>query len=107
MSIEWKDAITKNCKLKQHADDTMIFSAQTNEKTLKNFEESIKKLIFFEIHRPTINADKTEVTTFCKKNLLTTLEKQRSWAVKACLNGNKFDHTSYLKIYQTILPIRF
>ena len=41
------------------------------------------------------------------ENLLTTLEKQLSWAVKACFNRNKFDHSSDLKIYHKILPIRY
>ena len=33
------------------------------------------------------------------ENLLTTLGKQLSWAVKACFNRNKLDHSSDLKIY--------
>ena len=41
------------------------------------------------------------------ENLLTTLEKQLSWAVKACFNRNKFDHSSDLKIFHNILPIRY
>ena len=195
-----KEFITEKCELIQYADDTMIFSANTNEKeALKNLEENIKKIKnFFEIHRLTINADKTEFITFCKmsknnivrdmeshvdgktippsnhvkylgvfldknlayqdevknllmkmacgiktiysvrdlfpektrflllnalvishlhyssvllngitENLLTTLEKQLSWAVKACFNRNKFDHSSDLKIYHKILPIRY
>ena len=190
-----KEFIAEKCEPIQYADDTMIFSANTNEKVaLKNLEENIKKLRnFFEIHRLTINAYKTEFITFCKisknnivrdmdfqvdgktispsnhvkylgvfldenltyqdevktllmkmacgiktiysvrdlfpektrflllnalvishlhyslvllngitENLLTTLEKQLSWAVKACFNRNKFDHSSDLKIYQKI-----
>ena len=195
-----KEFMTEKCGLIQYADDTMIFSANTNEKeALKNLEENIKKLKnFFEIHRLTINADKTEFITFCKmsknnivrdmeihvdgktippsnhvkylgvfldknltyqdevknllmkmtcgiktiysvrdlfpektrflllnalvishlhyssvllngitENLLTTLEKQLSWAVKACFKRNKFDHSSDLKIYHKILPIQY
>ena len=41
------------------------------------------------------------------ENLLTTLEKQSSWAVKAFFKRNKFDYSSDLKIYHKILPIRY
>ena len=41
------------------------------------------------------------------ENLLKTLEKQLSWAVKTCFNRNVFDHSSDLKIYRKILPIRY
>ena len=195
-----KEYITEKCELIQYADDTMIFSANTNEKkALKNLEENIKKVKkFFEIHRLTINGDKTEFITSCKisknnivrdmeiqvdgktispsnhvkclgvflnqnltyqnevknllmkmacgiktiysvrdlfpeksrflllnalvishlhyslvllngitENLLTTFENQLRWAVKACFNRNKFDHSSDLKIYHKILPIRY
>ena len=40
-----KEMITKKCELIEYADDTMIFSANTNEKeALKNLEEKIEKL---------------------------------------------------------------
>ena len=63
-----KETITEKCELIQYADDTIIFSANTNEKeALRNWEENMKKLKnCFEIHRLTINADKTEFITFCK-----------------------------------------
>ena len=41
------------------------------------------------------------------QNLLTTLEKQLSWGVKACFNRQKQDSSSDLKIKHNILPIRF
>ena len=37
------------------------------------------------------------------ENLLTTLQKQLSWAVKTCFNRHKFDPSSDLKIYHKIL----
>ena len=40
------------------------------------------------------------------QNLITTLEKQLSWAVKACFNRTKFESTSDLKIKYRIFPIR-
>ena len=40
-------------------------------------------------------------------NLITTLEKQLSWAVKACFNRKKFDHSADLKVQYDILPIRY
>ena len=41
------------------------------------------------------------------ENLLTTLEKQLSWAVKACFNRRKCDHSADLKLLHEILPIRY
>ena len=76
-----KEYITEKCELTQYADVTMFFSAKTNGKeALKNLEENIKKLKnFFEIHRLTINADKTEFITFCemsKNNIVRDMEIQ-------------------------------
>ena len=76
-----KETITEKCELIQYAHDTMIFSANTNEKeALENLEKNIKKLkYFFEIHRLTINADKTEFITFCKmskNNIVRDMEIQ-------------------------------
>ena len=41
------------------------------------------------------------------ENLLTTLEKQLSWAVKACFNRRKCDHSADLKLLHDILPMRY
>ena len=40
-------------------------------------------------------------------NQIITLEKQLSWAVKACFNRRKHDSSSDLKLQHNILPIRF
>ena len=40
------------------------------------------------------------------QNLITTLEKQLSWAVKACFNRTKFESSSDLKIKYRIFPVR-
>ena len=60
-----KETITKNYDLLQNADDTMIISANTNEKTLTILRkhQNILKGVF-EIHL-TINAGKTDFM-FCK-----------------------------------------
>ena len=39
------------------------------------------------------------------QNLITTLEKQLNWAIKACFRRQKFDLTSDLKINLCKLPI--
>ena len=41
------------------------------------------------------------------ENLLTTLEKQLRWAVKACFNRRKCDHSADLKLLHDILPMRY
>ena len=38
--------------------------------------------------------------------LITWLEKQLSWAVKACFNRNKYDSSSDLEIKHSIFPIK-
>ena len=41
------------------------------------------------------------------ENLITTLEKQMNWRIKAFFNRSKFDHSTNLKIRHKILPVRF
>ena len=61
-------SVSNNCQLVQYADDTMIYSAHQDEnQAIQNLEENVKDLVhFFECHRLTINADKTEFIIFCK-----------------------------------------
>ena len=40
------------------------------------------------------------------QNLITILEKQLNWAVKACYNSKKFDSSHDLKLMNNILPVR-
>ena len=40
------------------------------------------------------------------QNLITTLENQLSWGIKACCNRSKFDSSSDLKLKHQVLPIR-
>ena len=40
------------------------------------------------------------------ENLITTLEKQLNWAIKACFFRTKNDHSSDLKLQYKILPVR-
>ena len=40
-------------------------------------------------------------------NLMTTLEKQLNWAIKACFFRTKYDHSSDLKLQYQILPVRY
>ena len=44
--------------------------------------------------------------TGISENLITTLEKQLNWGIKACFNRSKFDHSTDLKIRHKILPVR-
>ena len=39
------------------------------------------------------------------QNLITTLEKQLNWAIKACFHRQKFDSSSDLKINFGVLPV--
>ena len=41
------------------------------------------------------------------ENLLTTLEKQLNWGIKACFYRNKYDSSSDLKLMYDIIPIRY
>ena len=47
------------------------------------------------------------VLTGITENLITTLEKQLTWGIKACFNRSKFDHSTNLKIRHKILPVRY
>ena len=40
------------------------------------------------------------------QNLITSLENQLRWAVKACFNRNKYDSSSDLKIKHSIFPVK-
>ena len=41
------------------------------------------------------------------ENLLTTLEKELNWGIKACFYRNKYDSSSDLKLMYDIMPIRY
>ena len=45
--------------------------------------------------------------TGISENLITTLEKQLNWGIKACFNRSKFDHSTNLKMRHKILPVRY
>ena len=61
-----RKSVSNNCQLVQYADDTMIYSAHQDEnQAIQNVEENVKDQVhFFECHRLTINADKTEFIIF-------------------------------------------
>ena len=61
--------VQNDCNLLQYADDTMVFKSDSNiDKAIASLEQNVKKLVFFfESHRLTINAGKTEFIIFCKK----------------------------------------
>ena len=63
-----KQTISNQCKLVQYADHTMILCSDNDENhALNKLEKDIEQLIhFFENHRLTINADKTEFILFGK-----------------------------------------
>ena len=52
------------------------------------------------LHYPTI------LINGISQNLITTLEEQLKWGVKACFNRGKFDSFSYQEIKHNIFPIR-
>ena len=47
------------------------------------------------------------LTGISNENLMTTLEKQLNWAIKACFFRTKYDHSSDLKLQYKILPVRY
>ena len=57
-------------------------------------------LVISHIHYPAILLNEIS------QNLITTLEKQLNWDVKACFNRRKYDSSSDLKIKYNIFPIR-
>ena len=61
--------VQNDCNLLQYADNTMVFKSDSNiHKTIASLEQNVKKfLFFFESHRLTINAGRTEFTIFCRK----------------------------------------
>ena len=61
--------VQNDCNLLQYADDTMVFKSDSNiHKAIASPEQNVKKLlIFFESHRLTINAGKSEFIIFCRK----------------------------------------
>ena len=60
----------------------------------------INALVISHLHYPSV------LLNGITENLLATLEKQLNWAIKACFSRSKFDHSSDLKIYYNILPVR-
>ena len=72
-------SVSNNCQLVQYADDTLIYPAhQDKNQAIQNLEGNVKDLVhFFECHRLTINADKTEFTIFCKPSKNNQLKNQK------------------------------
>ena len=60
----------------------------------------LNALVISHLHYPSI------LINGISPNVITTLEKQLSWAVKACFNRTKFESSSDLKIKYRIFPIR-
>ena len=60
--------IGETSELVQYADDTMIYTSHGNiEEPISILENDIDKLIhFFQCHRSTVNANKTELIILCK-----------------------------------------
>ena len=61
--------VQNDCNLLQYADDTMVFKSDSNiHKAIASLEQHVKKLLFFfESHRLTISADKTDFIILCRK----------------------------------------
>ena len=60
----------------------------------------LNALVISHLHYPSI------LLQGLSQNLITTLEKQLSWGVKACFNRQKMDSSSDLKIKHSIFPVR-
>ena len=60
----------------------------------------LNALVIGHLHYPVI------LLTGISQNLITTLENQLSWGIKACCNRNKHVSSSDLKLKHEILPIR-
>ena len=61
--------VQNDCNFLQYAYDTVVFKSDSNiHKAIASLEQNVKKLLFFfESHRLTINAGKTELIIFCRK----------------------------------------
>ena len=60
----------------------------------------LNSLVISHIHYPAI------LSNGISQTLITTLEKQLNWGVKACFNRRKYDSSSDLKMKHNIFPIR-
>ena len=63
---DMQNEVQNDCNLLQYADDTMVFKSDSNlHKAIASLVQIVKKLLFFfESHRLTINAGKTEFIIF-------------------------------------------
>ena len=61
----------------------------------------LNALVISHLHYPAI------LLNGISENLMTTLEKQLNWAVKACFNRTKIESSSYLKTKHKILSVRY
>ena len=61
----------------------------------------LNALVLSQLHYPAI------LLTGISENLITTLEKQLNWGIKACFNRSKFDHSTNLETRHKILPVRY
>ena len=66
----------------------------------KTFLMLLNSLVISHIHYPAI------LINGMSQNLITTIEKQLKWGVKACFNRRTFDSFSDLKLKHNIFPIR-
>ena len=64
-------------------------------------------LLLYSFDVPGIGLISLKLLTGITENLITTLEKQLNWGIKACFNRSKFDHSTNLKIRHKILPARY
>ena len=60
----------------------------------------LNSLVISHIHYPALLLNRNS------QKLITTLDKQLNWGVKACFNRRKYDSSSDLKIKHNIFPIR-
>ena len=61
------------------------------------------------LNAPVLNHPHYPILLFSglKKSLRVTLNKQKNWGIKVCLNRTKFDRTTDLKIKHKMLPVEY
>ena len=83
----------------QNADDTMVFKSDSNiHKGIASLEQNVKKLLFFfESHRLTINAGKTDFIIFCRKTKNDSMNKLKLKVQNQVISA--ISNVKYLGVY--------
>ena len=87
------------CKLLQYADDTMVLKSVSNiHKATASLEQIVEKLLFFfESHRLTINAGKSEFIMFCREAKNYSMKKLKLKVQNQVISA--ISNVKYLGVY--------